>query len=79
MTDYQRIAKELVRQTRDQVMLTQTHKTTIGKAAGVTRQTVSKKLGRDDMPLSLFLAAQVESGGNPAKAITAALADKEVA
>lgn len=73
MTKYQEMAKELVKQTRAQVLLTKTNFTTIAESLGVVRQTVSNNLDRDDIPLSMFLAAQVESGGNPSKAIAAAL------
>lgn len=79
MTKYQEMAKELVKQTRAQVLLTKTNFTTIAESLGVVRQTVSNNLDRDDIPLSMFLAAQVESGGNPSKAIAAALAGREVA
>lgn len=73
MADYREIAKRLVDETREQVLTTQTHKTVIGKAVGVSRQTVKKKLDRGDMPLSMFLAAQIESGGDPAQAIADAV------
>lgn len=79
MTKYQEMAKELVKQTRAQVLLTKTNFTTIAESLDVVRQTVSNNLDRDDIPLSMFLAAQVESGGNPSKAIAAALAGREVA
>lgn len=75
MADYREIAKRLVSETKNQVLTTQTHKTVIASTVGVSRQTVRKKLERDDMPLSLFIAAQCESGGDPAQAIAQALAD----
>ena len=57
MTKYQEMAKELVKQTRAQVLLTKTNFTTIAESLGVVRQTVSNNLDRDDIPLSMFLAA----------------------
>jgi hypothetical protein len=56
MTKYQEMAKELVKQTRAQVLLTKTSFTTIAESLGVVRQTVSNNLDRDDISLSMFLA-----------------------
>lgn len=68
---YERLASSVVRATRDQVLTTKTNFTTIAEALGLARQTVSKRLDGEDIPLSMFLAAQLESGGDP----VAALAD----
>lgn len=66
---YERMASHIVRATRDQVLTTKTNFTTIAEALGLARQTVSKRLDGDDLPLSMFLAAQLESGGDPAQVI----------
>lgn len=76
---YERMASHIVRATRDQVLTTKTNFTTIAENLGIVRQTVSKRLDGDDLPLSMFLAAQIESGGDPAQVIADALkSSKEV-
>lgn len=61
------VAKHLTRNTRNRVLTTKTRMTSIAEACGLSRQTVSKTLDGDDMPVSLFLAAMQESGGDPAQ------------
>ena len=72
-SEYERMAASIVRNTRDQVLTTKTNFTTIAETLGMARQTVSKRLDGDDIPLSMFLAAQLESGGNPADVVADAL------
>lgn len=72
---YEHMASGIVRSTRDRVLTTKTNFTTIAESLGLARQTVSKRLDGDDLPLSMFLAAQLESGGDPVQTLADALAD----
>ncbi|KAA8825148.1 hypothetical protein EMO92_06935 [Bifidobacterium reuteri] len=76
---YERMASHIVRATRDQVLTTKTNFTTIAESLGLVRQTVSKRLDSDDLPLSMFLAAQLESGGDPAAVIAQATGSQALA
>ena len=60
-------AKRLTHKTRNHVLTTKTKMTSIARACGVNRMTVTRILDGDDMPVSLFLAAMQESGGDPAQ------------
>lgn len=76
---YERMASRIVNETRTQVLTTKTNFTTIAESLGIVRQTVSKRLDGDDMMLSMFLAAQLESGGDPVQALANVLkSSKEV-
>lgn len=72
---YTDLAARIVRKTRTQVLTTKTNFTTIADKLGISRQTVSRKLDDDDMKLSFFLAAQLESNGDPVQTLADALAD----
>ncbi|NEG56162.1 hypothetical protein [Bifidobacterium platyrrhinorum] len=76
--EYERLAAGVAAATRNQVLTTKTQFTTIADSLGIARQTVSNRLERPDMTLSMFLACQLQAGGDPAKVIADALAGKGV-
>lgn len=60
-------ARRLTRKTRNHVLTTKTKMTSIARECGVNRMTVTRILDGDDMPVSVFLAAMRESGGDAAQ------------
>lgn len=77
------LAKSVVRQTRDDVLISKTQMTSIAGRCGRNRTTVSRSLDADDMTLSMWFASVSESGIDPLDLIDqkiheqSALADKE--
>ena len=74
----QRIAARLTDQTRQRMLLNKVPRTRIAAESGVTRQSVTKYIEKsNDMPLSVFIAAQTLSGNDPLQALADAMRQTE--
>lgn len=68
-----RIAKTIVKATRDHVLVTKTKMTDIAKISGLNRMTVSKNLDSDDITLNLLISSWLKAGGNLGDCINQAI------
>ncbi|MBT1171713.1 hypothetical protein [Bifidobacterium sp. SO4] len=74
LTQAQRAAAKAVENTKKRMLLTKTPRVRIAEESGVNRQTVAKYIEHsNDMTLSMFLAAQQLTGGDPVKELADAL------
>lgn len=68
--DCAKLAKAVVRQTRNDVLVTKTQMTDIAARCNRNRTTVSRALDADDMTLSMWFSAISESKTDPLNLIT---------
>lgn len=68
--DCLKLAKAVVRQTRNDVLTSKTQMTDIAKRCDRNRTTVSRALDAEDMTLSMWFAAVSESRMDPVQLIT---------
>lgn len=78
LTQAQQIAAKVTDKTRRRMLLNKVPRTRIAAESGVTRQTVAKYIEKsNDMPLSVFIAAQTLSGNDPLQELADAIRQTE--